>query len=184
MEGQLLLEKVSAWVPIEDMLNLYMTQGYYKSELAMMFFSPENQRKIWQQVETNVSALAEKPVQIFVDYESFQNLADTASFAMLLCPLEEMISRMNTKTITEQTEKYYARIRRNRLYTKWFINGDHPRTMEPPAANHGRRRIMRPTSENYALLNPHSNRWLDFCRTENQVQTEGFYIPALFAPFF
>jgi len=182
--SQLSLENVRSDVPIEQMADRYMRQGNRHSALALLFFSEENQRKIWNAVEQNVSQLSEMPVQIYVDQESFQDMEETADTAMNQLPESGILDRMNIKTIQQQTEKYFSRIRRTRLYHKWFIKGDRPRTMEPPLLTNGRQRITRPSGESYNLLHPDSNRWLDFQRSQQQVQSGGFTIPALFSRFY
>lgn len=168
-------------IPLEQMQELYLSQGYMHNAVTDLFWSVDNLTSILNELQRRVEECTKIQVRIAHDHSFFIHAAELANYTPNQFNVPAGVAVLNHRVIEKELPIHVNQIRRRKLRIKWFINQDHPKYFQRPIDTHGRRRLLRPSSEGYYLNDPDKQRFCDFRarQTRNTMR-----MPALFQRFY
>jgi hypothetical protein len=148
---------------VRVMREAYYSSGRPRTAVSTVFWSDENMRYVIGQIESFLTEFAEMPVSIELDTVFFNICCDLCGTASNLVNVQSGLDALNQAVVSDVVYSHQSSIRQRKLFMKWAIHGDRDQFLAPPMDTHGRKRIIRPTTQDYMVQhNPNSRYFQEF----------------------
>lgn len=175
-------EGVPTYIPVEQMRDLYNTQGLPKNPVTELFWCPDNLNPLFEKMQDDLTQETGMDVYFLPD-ESFFDQASMWAAQTPNTPNPYVgVQSLNTQLYEWAMPRQRELIKMRKLFLKYYIYNDHPRYIEPPKNTYGRKRLVRPSSATYYLGDPEKQRYCDY-RTFLASSSNSVKIPDMFQAF-
>jgi len=143
----------------ETMRQAYFRERHFPTVLSLTFWSNANMTLITKEVGRVLSEQTEMDVVVQPDTVFFNICARICAGAGNVLDVQSALKMLNEATISQLAYVLMASVQQRKLYLKWAIHGDRDIYLPPPLQTHGRKRIVRPTSEVYQVQHNPNGRY-------------------------
>jgi len=183
MDSENQLQNAAAEVPVQEMRQMYNSQGNRRSPITEEFFSIPNLTRLIKSIDDEVSRQAGFPVAILVD-DVFYLTAKTHANNVPNSPDVQLgVSNLNAIVFAEQVPLHLRQIKRRKLFFKYYIYQDKAKYLSRPRMTWGRHRVNRPTTEDYYTEDPDSRQWGNFQKEVGRFNNKA-QLPSLFSIYY
>lgn len=143
----------------EQMRTVYYQSRNYPTMLSRVFWSDANMAQVVAEVARVLSAQNDMEVVVQTDTLFFETCARICSTAANVVDIDRGLLLLNQAVVSELLYSLMSSTRQRKLFLKWAVHGDRDIYLPPPVLTHGRRRIIRPTSEVYQVQHNPNGRY-------------------------
>jgi len=143
----------------ETMRQGYYRDGHYPTVLSVAFWSDANMTYVTQQVGRVLSEQTEMDVVVQPDTVFYNICARLCAASANVLDVQSALQVLNQVVVNDLSYVLMASVRQRKLFLKWAVHGDRDVYLPPPVQTHGRKRIVRPTSEVYQVQHNPNGRY-------------------------
>ena len=139
------------------MRDAYFNDPRHASGLAQVFWSDENLRAVVRELERVLTIETQMDVSVVLDSTFFSTCAQLCGTSPNVADIQTALLALNEVVVRQLVRIHMSAIRQRKIFMKQAIFGDRVAFLPPPQMTHGRDRILKPTTEVYAVQhNPNS----------------------------
>jgi len=143
----------------ETMRQAYYSDSHYPTVLSLAFWSDANMTHVTHAVGRLLSEETELDVVVQPDTVFYNICAHLCGSSANVLDVQSGLQRLNEVVIKELHYVLSAAVSQRKLFLKWAVHGDRDVYLPPPLPSHGRKRIVRPTSEVYQVQHNPNGRY-------------------------
>ena len=148
------------WVMTCDhMRQTYFGQTRSASNVAKLFWTDANLQFVKSEVERLLTRLSQMDVAIVSDAGFYNVCENKCNFSTNLFDVQRGLDALNTAVINDLVHIHLSSIKQRKIFMKLAVFGDRDWYLPPPEMTHGRRRIIKPSSEAYTVQHNPNGRY-------------------------
>jgi hypothetical protein len=148
---------------VPTMREQYYVTGGPRTAVSTVFWSDENMKFVISEINRFLTDFAKFPVSIELDTMFYNTCARLCGTAANLVNVPLALNALNQAVVSDMMNSHMSSIRQRKLFMKWAIHGDRDQFLAPPMDTHGRKRIIRPSTQDYMVQhNPNSRYFQEF----------------------
>jgi hypothetical protein len=143
----------------ETMRQAYYRDNHYPTVLSLAFWSDANMAHLTREVGRILGQQTEMDVVVQPDTVFYNICARLCAASANVLDVHSGLQVLNDVVAKELVYVLIASVRQRKLFLKWAVHGDRDVFLAPPLQSHGRKRIVRPTSEVYQVQHNPNGRY-------------------------
>ena len=141
----------------DHMRQTYFGQIRSPSNVAKLFWTDSNLQFVRSEVERLLTRESQMDVSITSDAGFYNVCENLCNFTTNLFDVQRGLDALNKAVINDLVYVHLSSIKRRKIFMKQAIYGDRDLYLPPPELTHGRKRIIKPSTEAYMVQhNPNS----------------------------